>query len=159
MGIEMGSGPIFTRDCCMVIYDGECRFCVKSKEGIERLSRSDQPASVRFIPYQSRDAEKALGSGYRLGRPDVAYLIGADGQIRQGLDAILPLLPGLPGGRLLGSLSYDACSQADCQPAVRVRRPQSLSLVRRRASQAAVNSRPASFVTKTKPTFHYETNF
>jgi predicted DCC family thiol-disulfide oxidoreductase YuxK len=104
MGTETESSPIFKRDCCMVIYDGECRFCVKSKEGIERLSRSDQPASVRFIPYQSRDAEKALGSGYRLGRPDVAYLIGADGQIRQGLDAILPLLPGLPGGRLLAAL-------------------------------------------------------
>lgn len=93
--------PTLAQDHCTVIYDGQCRFCVRSKEGIERLSRSDQPVSVRFIPYQSAEAEQVLGSDYRPGRPHVAYLVGTDGQVRQGLDAILPLLPGIPGGRLL----------------------------------------------------------
>ncbi len=89
-----------TRGCCTVIYDGECRFCVKSKEGIERLSRSIQPGSIRFIPYQSLEAEQVLGPEYRPGRPDVAYWVGPDGDIQKGLDAMLPLLMGLPGGRL-----------------------------------------------------------
>lgn len=101
MGTAAGNSPIFEQDCCTLIYDGQCRFCVKSKEGIERLSRSGQPVPVRFIPYQSPEAAQVLGSVYRPGRPEVAYWVGADGQIRQGLDAILPLLPGLPGGRLL----------------------------------------------------------
>ncbi|MBI4001084.1 MAG: DUF393 domain-containing protein [Nitrospira defluvii] len=74
---------------------------MKSKEGIERLSPPDQSASVRYIPYQSLEAEQVLGPEYRPGRPDVAYLVGSDGQIRRGLDAILPLLPSLPGGRFL----------------------------------------------------------
>ncbi len=93
--------PTFEPGCCTVIYDGQCRFCVKSKEGIERLARPDHSASVRFIPYQSLEAEQVLGLEYRPGRPDVAYLVGSDGQIRRGLDAIFPLLPGLPAGRLL----------------------------------------------------------
>lgn len=96
--------PTPAQHSCTVIYDGACRFCVKSKEGIERLSRSDQPASVRFVPYQSLEAQQALGSEYRPGRPDAAYLVGADGRIRKGLDAFIPLLPGLPGGRLLVTL-------------------------------------------------------
>jgi predicted DCC family thiol-disulfide oxidoreductase YuxK len=96
--------PTFAHDRCTVIYDGQCRFCVKSKERIERLSRSDKSASVRFIPYQSAEAEQVLGPDYRPGRPDVAYLIGIDGNVHQGLDAILPLLLGIRGGSLLMAL-------------------------------------------------------
>ncbi len=44
-----------------------------------------------------------LGSEYRPGRPEVAYWVADDGQIRRGLDAILPLLPNIPGGRLLAA--------------------------------------------------------
>ncbi|MBA2485197.1 MAG: DUF393 domain-containing protein [Nitrospira sp.] len=101
MGTATRVSPIFEQDCCTVIYDGQCRFCVKSKEGIERLSRSNQSASVRYILYQSLEAEQVLGPEYRPGRPEVAYWVGGDGQIRRGLDAILPLLPRIPGGRLL----------------------------------------------------------
>ncbi len=101
MDIETRDGLTVQRNSCTVIYDGECRFCVKSKEGIERLSPPDQSASVRYIPYRSLEAEQLLGPDHRLGRPDVAYWIGADGQVRKGLDAILPLLPRLPGGRFL----------------------------------------------------------
>lgn len=94
---------IFQHQDCTVIYDGQCRFCVKSKEGIERLSRSNQSTTVRYIPYQSLEAELLLGSEYRPGRPEVAYWVAADGQIRRGLDAILPLLLRVPGGRLLAA--------------------------------------------------------
>jgi predicted DCC family thiol-disulfide oxidoreductase YuxK len=42
-----------------------------------------------------------LGSEYRPGRPEVAYLVAHDGEIRRGLDAILPLLARITGGRWL----------------------------------------------------------
>ena len=80
--------PISQHQSCTVIYDGQCRFCVKSKEGIERLSRSKQLTTVRYIPYQSLEAELVLGSEYQPGRPEVAYWVAADGQIRRGLDAM-----------------------------------------------------------------------
>jgi predicted DCC family thiol-disulfide oxidoreductase YuxK len=81
-----------------LIYDGECRLCVTAKEGIERLGRNDD---VRFVSYQSEEAAGHLGEAYKPGRPDVAFLVEPDGRIRRGLDAFLPLLPGLPGGRIL----------------------------------------------------------
>lgn len=81
-----------------LIYDGECRLCVTAKEGLERVGRHND---VRFIPYQSEEAARHLGPDYKPGRPDVAFLVEPDGQIRRGLDAFMPLLSGLPGGRLL----------------------------------------------------------
>lgn len=85
----------------VVIYDGDCRMCVTARSGLERIGGGDR---ARFIPYQSEEAAGRLGASYRPGRPDVAYLVEADGTIRPGLDAFLPLLPGLPGGRILLTL-------------------------------------------------------
>jgi predicted DCC family thiol-disulfide oxidoreductase YuxK len=87
----------------ILIYDGECRLCVTAKEGLERLGRDP---SVRYVPYQSDEAAPRLGEGYRTGRPDVAYLIGPGGQVQRGFEAFLPLLPGLPGGRVLTALAH-----------------------------------------------------
>jgi predicted DCC family thiol-disulfide oxidoreductase YuxK len=84
-----------------LIYDGECRLCVTAKEGIERLGGD---RAVRFVPYQSEEAACRLGADYTPGRPAVAFLIEPNGHIRRGLDAFLPLLPGIPGGRFLLSL-------------------------------------------------------
>ena len=84
-----------------LIYDGECRLCVTAKEGIERLGGD---RAVRFVPYQSEEAACRLGTDYKPGRPAVAFLVEPNGQIRRGLDAFVPLLPGLPGGRFLLSL-------------------------------------------------------
>jgi predicted DCC family thiol-disulfide oxidoreductase YuxK len=84
-----------------LIYDAHCRFCVAAKDEIERLNAD--PA-VRFLPYQSDEAARRLGRHYRPGRPDVAFLIEPDGTLHRGLDAFLPLLPGLPGGRFLRRL-------------------------------------------------------
>jgi predicted DCC family thiol-disulfide oxidoreductase YuxK len=94
----------------LLIYDGECRLCVTAKNGLEHLDRggrcspgasSREPSKVRFVAYQSEEAADRLGAGYRPGRPDVAFLVDTQGRVQQGLDAFLPLLPGLPGGRLL----------------------------------------------------------
>ncbi len=90
--IEAPSGEM------IVVYDAECRFCVAAKEGIERLGGD---AQARFVPYQSEEAGCRLGKEYTPGRPEVAYVIKPDGTVKLGLDAFLPLLPGLPGGRFL----------------------------------------------------------
>lgn len=84
-----------------LIYDGECRLCVTAKAGLERLGGEPM---VRFIPYQSEEAARHLGAGYKPGRPDVAFLVELDGRISRGLDAFLPLLPGIRGGRFLLAL-------------------------------------------------------
>jgi predicted DCC family thiol-disulfide oxidoreductase YuxK len=84
---------------CVLIYDDQCRMCVTAKEGIERLGRVND--SVRFVPYGSEEAAQRLGEFYRPGRPAIAFLVGRDGAVSQGLDAFIPLLPGLKGGRLL----------------------------------------------------------
>jgi predicted DCC family thiol-disulfide oxidoreductase YuxK len=85
----------------LVIYDAQCRLCVTAKEGVERLGKN---LDVRWVPYQSEEALHRLGAEYRPGRPDVAFLLERDGTIKKGLDAFLPLLPGLRGGRLLEGL-------------------------------------------------------
>jgi predicted DCC family thiol-disulfide oxidoreductase YuxK len=82
----------------VLIYDGQCRLCVTAKEGLERLGTGQE---VRFVPYQSEEAASRLGSSYRAGRPDAAFLVERDGSVSRGLDAFLPLLPGLRGGRWL----------------------------------------------------------
>jgi predicted DCC family thiol-disulfide oxidoreductase YuxK len=85
----------------ILIYDGQCRLCVTAKSGIERLGA---PEDVRWVPYQSEEAARCLGPDYRPGRPDAAFLVEADGTVTKGLEAFLPLLPGLRGGRLLLAL-------------------------------------------------------
>jgi len=85
----------------ILIYDGQCRLCVTAKEGLERVGGNEP---VRFVPYQSEEAASRLGRDYRPGRPDVAFLVEEDGTVCRGLDAFLPLLPGLRGGRVLLAL-------------------------------------------------------
>jgi len=75
--------------------------CVTAKGGLERLSEGRQ---LRMIPYQSEEARRLLGARHHGGRPEAAFLVTADGKIAGGLDAFLPLLPGLRGGRVLAGL-------------------------------------------------------
>ena len=89
---------------CVLVYDGQCRLCVTAKEGLARLGMQDEAKAVRLIPYQSEEAKRALGAAYRPGRPDVAFLVRPDGIIQEGLEAFLPLLPGLKGGRFLATI-------------------------------------------------------
>jgi predicted DCC family thiol-disulfide oxidoreductase YuxK len=85
----------------VLIYDAQCRLCVTAKEGMERLGKD---LDVRWVPYQSDEAVRRLGAEYRAGRPGVAFLVERDGRITKGLDAFLPLLPGLRGGHILQAL-------------------------------------------------------
>ena len=85
----------------VLIYDDQCRLCVTAKEGLER---EREGTDVRFVPYQSEEAARRLGADYKPGRPDVAFLVEDDGTISRGLDAFLPLVPGLRGGRALHAI-------------------------------------------------------
>lgn len=76
-----------------------------AKEGIERAAVDHGLAHVRFLPYQSEEAARRLGKEYVPGRPEVAFLVRQDGRIQKGLEAFLPLLPGLKGGRVLHRLT------------------------------------------------------
>ena len=89
---------------CLLIYDGHCRLCVAAKEGLERLGENRVSQPIRFVSYQSEEAARRLGGAYKPGRPDVAFLVAQNGTITRGLDAFLPLLPGLKGGRILLAL-------------------------------------------------------
>lgn len=89
---------------CLLIYDGQCRLCVAVKDRFEHQKPNKAGTSLRMITYQSDEAKRVLGPSYRPGRPEVAYLIGPGGQIREGLDAFLPLLSGLKGGTYLQRL-------------------------------------------------------
>ena len=86
---------------CLLIYDGECRLCVSTKQKFEKLGVGQAESDVRFLAYQSEEAKRVLGSKYRSGRPGAALLIQPSGKVLQGLDAILPLARSLPGGKLL----------------------------------------------------------
>ena len=86
---------------CLLIYDAECRLCASIKQTLEDLGVGQAESDVRFLAYQSEAAKRIFGPSYRPGRPDVAFLIRPSGEVLQGLEAFLPLVPILPGGRLL----------------------------------------------------------
>ena len=71
----------------ILIYDAHCRLCVSAKKGVEQLKQDGETRDVRWVPYQSEEAVCRLGTGYRSGRPEAAFLIEPDGNIKQGLDA------------------------------------------------------------------------
>lgn len=54
-----------------------------------------------MIPYESEEAVRVLGEQYRPGPPSMAYLVSPIGGVSQGVDAFLPLIHGLPGGKFV----------------------------------------------------------
>jgi predicted DCC family thiol-disulfide oxidoreductase YuxK len=90
-----------SRQACRLVYDAECRLCVFVKSKFDRAGIGQAGTNVRFLEYQSEEAMTALGYNYRPGRPEMAFLIRPSGEVLQGLEAFLPFVPNLPGGRLL----------------------------------------------------------
>lgn len=86
---------------CRLVYDAECRLCVSMKSTLERMKMGQAGVKIRFVAYRSEEAIKDLGHHYRSGRPRVAFLIRPSGEVLQGLEAFLPFVPNLPGGKLL----------------------------------------------------------
>ncbi len=86
-------------EACLLVYDGQCRLCVGVKRRLERAGVGETGSDVRFAAYDSDEARQALGNRYQPGRPHVAFFVSRTGHVREGLDAFLPLLPRIPGGR------------------------------------------------------------
>lgn len=101
MGTDQSADGQLPQQACLLLYDGECRLCVFAKAKLDQLRLGQAGTGVRFITYQSDEAQIALGRDYRPGRPETAFLIRPSGEVLQGLDAFLPLVPILPGGKLL----------------------------------------------------------
>ena len=101
MGTDQSADGLLPGQACLLLYDGECRLCVFVKTKLDQLRVGQAGTDVRFLTYQSDEALMALGREHRPGRPAVAFLIRPSGEVLQGLDAFLPLVPNLPGGRLL----------------------------------------------------------
>ena len=101
MGTDQSADGRLPGQACLLLYDGECRLCVFVKTKLDQLRVGQAGTDVRFLTYQSDEALMALGREHRPGRPDVAFLIRPSGEVLQGLDAFLPLVPNLPGGKLL----------------------------------------------------------
>jgi predicted DCC family thiol-disulfide oxidoreductase YuxK len=89
---------------CILVYDGTCRFCVSIKKKLEQIGAGQAEFNVRFLDYRSAAAARALGHDHRPGRPgrpDMAFLIRPSGEVLRGLEAFLPIILNLPGGKLL----------------------------------------------------------
>jgi len=86
---------------CTLVYDGHCRLCVTAKTQLEQRTAGRSGTPVRMVPYDGDEARRLLGAAYRPGRPDVAFLVDSRGNVTNGLDAFLPLLPALKGGAFL----------------------------------------------------------
>ena len=99
MGEPLPDSPLDPQQPSLLIYDGNCRLCVAAKEGLDRAGIGE--AGVRMIPYESQEAMTVLGERYRPGPPSMAYLISPAGGVSQGIDAFLPLMHGLPGGKFV----------------------------------------------------------
>lgn len=93
--------PLDPQRPSLLIYDGHCRLCVTAKAGLDRAGLGDAGSGLRMIPYESEEAAEVLGALYRPGPPAMAFLVHPSGQVSQGLDAFLPLAPGLPGWRVV----------------------------------------------------------
>lgn len=89
------------RPTSLLIYDANCRLCVAVKAELDRAGIGEAGAGLRMIPYESQDAMRALGEHYRPGPPPMAYLVSPTGSVSQGLEAFLPFVSALPGGRVI----------------------------------------------------------
>lgn len=112
MGSDERSEDLSSSQGCLLVYDAQCRLCVFMKTKLEPLVVGKAGTDVRFVAYQSEEATKTLGQGYRVGRPDVALLIRPSGEVLQGLEAFLPFIRNLPGGKLLlGALWFPSAKR------------------------------------------------
>jgi predicted DCC family thiol-disulfide oxidoreductase YuxK len=93
-----------------LLYDEDCGFC---RWSAERLRRWDRRGSLRFVPIQSAPGLSALSSLGPDARLDSWHVVGADGRLWSGGDAIPVLLRSLPGGTPIAVLAAAAPGPTD----------------------------------------------
>lgn len=107
----MADSPSKRRRECVLIYDGQCRLCMTVKGRLEKQGTEVSGAPVRMIAYQSEEAKRLLGPSYSPGPPEVALLVGPDGDTSRGLDAFLPFLKHFKGGETLRRVISYPCTR------------------------------------------------
>ena len=59
----MGSDQLmkgqFSRQACLLLYDGECGLCVATKGKLEQLGVGQAGMDIRFLAYQSKETRRA----------------------------------------------------------------------------------------------------
>lgn len=133
--------PLDPHHPSVLIYDGRCRLCIAAKHGLGRAGLGAAGSGLRMVPYESEEAAKVMGSRYRPGPPAMALLVHPSGQVLQGLEAFLPLAPGIPGGRAVRWMLRRAFVRAVAE---RVYRWVARHRYRIFGAVKSVNSRPAA---------------
>lgn len=84
-----------------LIYDGECRFCLRC---VDLLRRWDRAGRIRAVPLQDRAALAQLPPIPLASLEAAMHLVGPDGSVRASAAAAPAILRLLPGGALLAAL-------------------------------------------------------
>jgi predicted DCC family thiol-disulfide oxidoreductase YuxK len=77
----------------VIFYDGLCRFCTNSRRTLERLPVSGE---LRFIDINDAAALARYPRVDPVGARGQMYVLGPDGSLAGGFDAIVSLLPAVP---------------------------------------------------------------
>jgi predicted DCC family thiol-disulfide oxidoreductase YuxK len=85
----------------VLLYDGNCGFC---RRWVRRLQRWDRGEAIEYVAAADRGAVVGLPPLSDAALDRAMHLVTRDGQVYTGARALPPLLPILPGGRLLAPL-------------------------------------------------------
>lgn len=91
--------PESTSETYTLVYDGDCRFCRRQVDLIERWDRGD---AIEAVPFQTADLQR-LGVS-RAAAEEAMHLVSPGGETWRGAAAARELLTLLPGGRLVAWL-------------------------------------------------------
>jgi acetyl esterase len=93
----------------MLVYDGECRFCVRC---VDLIRKWDGAGRVTAVPYQDTAAWDGIPGLSREALERAMHLVSPVGGVFAGAAAAPPLLRLLPGGRILaGPLALPAAGR------------------------------------------------
>ncbi len=86
----------------IVLYDRDCGFC---RWALAKILAADRGRTLRPVPLQDPEAERLLGGMNSEERMASWHLVGPDGEVRSGGEALAPLFRELPGGAPLAALA------------------------------------------------------
>jgi predicted DCC family thiol-disulfide oxidoreductase YuxK len=87
-----------------VLYDADCAFCTWT---VRQLARIDRAARLRLLPLQEASERGStfatVAATYPL--PEVIHVVGPDGSVYAGGDALIEVFGRLPGGGVVRAWS------------------------------------------------------
>ncbi len=93
-----------------MLYDADCGFC---RSSLALILAWDRNGRLRPVPLQDPEADRLLAHLTPEDRMASWHLVGADGKVRSGGDALEPLFGLLPGGRAPSALARRFPAAAD----------------------------------------------